>query len=162
VAHDDLRWDSLRVETNRSRVGRDGTVYPRQVYERNRLKFARQSETTLADWFADPETGVIEVRIPWGMLQVLDPSSRRVLEGMEEGGTGPGVVETDGFRFVVQSYDPRTPASGGALLGCGAPLKWTWNTWEVPSWHEEVKPLFAAMKETFRSITGPVPRPVKP
>jgi hypothetical protein len=161
VAHDDPRWDSLRVETNRARVGRDGTVYQRQVYERNRLKFARQSETTLADWFADPQTGVIEARIPWGMLQVLDPSSRLVLEGTD-GGTGPGGVETDGFRFVVQSYDPRAPGSGGGLLGCGAPLKWTWNTWEAPAWHEEIKPLFGAMKEAYRSITGPVARPAKP
>ena len=162
VAHDEPRWDSLRVETNRSRIGRDGTVYPAATYERNRLRFARQSETTLADWFADPRTGVIEARIPWGMLQVLDPSSRRVLEGMEEGGTGPWGTETDGFRFVVQSYDPRSPASGGTLLGCGAPLAWSWRTWEVPTWHQEIKPLFAAMREAFRSITGPVARPVKP
>ncbi len=162
VAHDDLRWDSLRVETNRGRVGRDGTVFLREVYERNKLKFAPQSETTLADWYADPRTGVIEARIPWGMLHVTDPSSRLVLSGMEEGGTGPASSETEGFRFVVQSYDPRSPGSGGALLGCGSPLKWTWKTWEVPTFHEEIKPQFATMKETFRSITGPVARPSKP
>ncbi len=162
VAHDDLRWDSLRVETNRGRVGRDGTVYLHSVYERNRLTFARQSETTLADWFADARTGVIEARIPWGMLQVTDPSSRLVLSGMEAGGTGPASSQTDGFRFVVQSYDPRSPASGGALLGCGAPLQWSWSTWDAPSWHEEIKPLFGAMQDTFRSITGPVARRVPP
>lgn len=162
VAHDDPRWDSLRVETNRFRVGRDGTVYPPARYERNQLTFARQSETTLADWFADPATGVIEARIPWGMLEVLDPSSHLVLSGMEVGGTGPAGSETDGFRFVVQSYDPASPTTGGTLLGCGAPLQWTWDTWEVPTWHEEIKPLFAAMKETFRSITGPMARPAKP
>jgi hypothetical protein len=161
-AHDDPRWDSLRVETNRWRIGRDGTVYPASTSQRNRLRFARQSETTLADWYADPGERVIEARIPWGMLEVLDPSSRLVLSGMEEGGNLPAGSHTDGFRFVVQSYDPRSPRSGGALLGCNAPLQWTWNTWEVPSWHEEIKPLFAAMRETFRSITGPMGGPVKP
>ena len=156
VPHDDPRWDSLQVETNRERIGRDGTVYPAATYERNRLRFARQSETTLTDWFADPGTGVIEARIPWGMLEVLDPSSRLVLEGTGPDGRDPKGIETDGFRFVVQSYDPQAPRSDGALLGCGAPLAWTWSTWETPTWHEEIKPLFAAMKETFRSITGPV------
>jgi len=160
--HDDPRWDSLRVETNRWRIGRDGTVYPASTSQRNRLLFARQSETTLADWYADPTERVIEARVPWGMLEVLDPSSRLVLSGMEEGGNLPAGSQTDGFRFVVQSYDPRSPRSGSALLGCNAPLEWTWNTWEVPSWHEEIKPLFAAMRETFHSITGPVAGPVKP
>jgi hypothetical protein len=162
VAHDDLRWDSLRVETNRWRIGRDGTVYPAATYERNRLRFARQSETTLADWYADPRTRVIEARVAWGMLQVLDPSSRLVLSGVEPGGTGPAGTETAGFRFVVQSYDPRSPRSEGALLGCAAPIEWTWNPWEVPTWHEEIKPVFAAMRNTFRSITGPVALPVTP
>jgi len=87
---------------------------------------------------------------------VLDPSSRLVLEGTGPDGRDPKGIETDGFRFVVQSYDPQAPRSDGALLGCGAPLAWTWSTWETPTWHEEIKPLFAAMKETFRSITGPV------
>jgi hypothetical protein len=155
VAHDDLRWDSLRAETNRTRIGRDGTVFPRTVYERNKLLFARQSETTLADWYADPATGVIEVRLAWGMLHVMDPSSRWVLHGTQEDGRSPSGVRTDGFRFVVQSYNPETPRSGGALIGCDTPLRWSWEPWEVPAWHEEVKPLFAAMRDAFHSIKGP-------
>ncbi|HEU5218115.1 MAG TPA: tetratricopeptide repeat protein [Gemmatimonadales bacterium] len=162
VAHDDARWDLLTVETNRARVGRDRTVYPPVAYPRNRLRFARESETTLADWFTDPRTGIIEARIPWGMLQVLDPSSRLVLSGTDPGGRNPAGVTTEGFRFVVQSYDPRSPASGGALIGCAAPLRWTWDTWEVPAWHEEIKPVFGAMQATFRAITGPVARPARP
>jgi len=156
VAHDDPRWDSVRVETNRSRVGRDGTVYPAITYERNRLTFARQSETTLADWYADPVTGTIEVRIGWGLLHVMDPSSRWVLHGTQEDGRSPGGIATAGFGFVIQSYDPQSPGAGGALLGCGAPLRWSWEPWEEPpGWHEEVKPLFGTMRDTFRTITGP-------
>jgi hypothetical protein len=157
--HDDLRWDSLRVEANRVRVGRDGTVYPPVTYERNKLRFARQSETTLADWYADPATGIIEVRIAWGMLHVMDPSSRWVLHGTQGDGRLPGGTLTDGFRFVVQSYDPRSPGGGGDLLGCGDPLRWSWAPWEEPAWHEEVKPLFGAMRDVFRSITGSAATP---
>ena len=154
VGHDDLRWDSLTVETNRARIGRDGTVYQPRSYQRNRLLFARQSDNTLADWYADPATGVIELRIPWGMLHVLDPSSRLVLHGMNPSNL-PAGVRTDGFRFVVQSYQPG--GSVGTTVGCGAggtPLQWTWAPWEEPTWHEEIKPLFAAMRATFQSF-GP-------
>jgi hypothetical protein len=155
--HQDPTWDSLRVETNRSRVGRDGTIFPAISYQRNRLIFARQPETTLADWYADPATGVIEVRLAWGMLQILDPSSRTVLQGMDPASGSPAGVPTDGFRFVVQSYAPTTPATGGALLGCTTPLAWNWATWEIPSWHAEVKPVFRAMQSVFRSLSTPPP-----
>ena len=81
VANDKGQWDSLVVVPNRRRVGRDGTIYPAIGYNRNRLLYARQSENTLTDWYADAATGVVEVRIPWGMLQLVDPSTRSVLYG---------------------------------------------------------------------------------
>jgi hypothetical protein len=149
-------WDSLFVVTNRRRIGRDGTVYPATGSDRNRLLYAREDSTTLADWYADAATGTIEVRIPWGMLQVLDPSSRNVLFGTPNS-SDPEGVKTEGFRFVVQSYDPAAPGSGVDLMprgsaGFARPPLWTWPTWEVPRWHARVKPLFEAMRATFAAI----------
>lgn len=163
LPNSDGRYDTLIVTPNRRRFGRDGTVYPSISYDRNLLRFARQTETTLADWFADSSTGTIEMRIPWGMLHVLDPSSRNVLYGDARTGEIDG-VETDGFRFVVQSYDPARPSAIGGLMPRGTggtatfaevPL-WTWAKWEEPLWHSEVKPLFAAMKKTFDAIADSV------
>lgn len=158
VANDAGQWDSLVVVTNRRRISRDGKIFPSISYSRNRLLHAKQSETTLADWYANEATGVIELRIPWGMLQVTDPSSRNVLFGTS-GPRNPGTAVTDGFRFVVESYDPTNPGAGGDILPRGArprtfaaPPTWTWPTWEVPQWHSEIKPLFEAMKRTFSEI----------
>lgn len=154
----DGRYDTVRVAINRRRLGRDGTVYPEQRVERNLLRHARQDSTTLADWYADSTTGLIEVRIPWGMLHVLDPSSRLVLQGRPNARDPEGVV-TPGFRFVVESYDPRDLQGRGERLPQGSgsapfgiPPLWTWPGWETPAWHHEVKPLFAAMREVFRTI----------
>ncbi len=158
VANRAGQWDSLVVVTNRRRIGRDGTIYPAISYNRNRLLHARQSENSLADWFADPTTGVIEVRLPWGMLHLVDPSSRLVLDG------NPLLAKvasarTNGFRFVVESYDPASPQSGGDALPRGSGSDrfadiptWSWQTWESPQWHAETKPLFAAMRRAFASI----------
>ncbi len=158
IAHDDDRWDTLLVETNRARAGRDRQVYPAIAYRRNQLHFARQADNSLADWYADAATGVIEVRLGWGMLHVMDPSSHRVLHGADPA-TMPAGTTTDGFRLVVQSYDPADPGAGGMVLGCGSgppPFHYAWAGWEAPRWHQELKPLFGAMEATFRAITGPV------
>jgi len=155
VANDLAQWDSLVVVPNRRRIGPDGRIYPALSYNRNRLLYSRESDNSLADWYADPANGVIEVRIPWGMLQVVDPSTRSVLAGNTPDGYVSGSA-TDGFRFVVESYDPAKPSAGGDTLPRGAGAARfadipTW-TWEVPQWHAEVKPLFAAMQRAFGAI----------
>ena len=157
VGNDAGKWDSLVVVTNRRRISRAGKIFPPIGYNRNRLLYARQSDNSLADWFADTAHGVIEVRLPWGMLQVVDPSSKSVLFGNTVTHK-VAATTTDGFRFVVESYDPATHLSGGTLpqsLKSARPTDlpmWTWPTWEEPQWHAEVKPLFAAMQKTFATI----------
>ena len=163
-ANADAGYDTLWVTPNRRTFGRDGTVFPAQRYERNRLHFARQQETTSADWFADAVTGTIEVRIPWGMLHVLDPSSQLVLFG-ERGADLPRGRRTDGFRFVVQSLDPQQPrdASRQDLLprasaaDFAAPAVWQWPGWDAPRWYSERKQSYEAMRSTFSAIpdSGP-------
>ena len=158
VANDFGQWDSLVVVPNRRRIGRDGKIYQAISYNRNRLLHARESDNSLADWFANPASGVIEIRIPWGMLQLVDPSTRSVLSGNTVDGYVSGAT-TDGFRFVVESYDPSKPQSGGDILprSPGASRfadipTWSWSMWESPEWHAEIKPLFGAMQRTFAGI----------
>ena len=160
-ANRDGRYDTLVVTPNRRTIGRDGTVYEAQRYERNLLRHARQQETTLADWYADPATGTIEVRIPWGLLHVMDPSARTVLHGMDAARMPTGIA-TAGFRFVVQSVPIDPAASTGdrlpwAATGFAMPPVWSWPTWEAPRWYAERKPAFAAMREAFLTIpdSGP-------
>ena len=157
VANAAGKWDSLVVVTNRRRISRDGRIFDAISYSRNRLLFARQSDNSLADWYADPRTGVIEVRLPWGMLQLVDPSSRSVLFGNPTTGKVDAAV-TDGFRFVVESYDPVNGSTGETLPRNVATTKppdlptWAWPTWEEPTWHAETKPLFGAMQKAFAGI----------
>jgi hypothetical protein len=149
----DGRYDSLLVTSNRRRIGRDGTVYPAYSYDRGLLVHARQSETTLADWYADSSSGSIELRLPWGMLNVMDPSSHTVLFGDPKTGEVAGST-TDGFRFIVQSYDPRKPRGGAQRLpnGGAAPVTWRWKAWEEPRWYAELKPVFETMQRTFATL----------
>lgn len=152
----DGRYDSVRVTSNRRRIGRNGIVYPAYTYDRGLLRYTPQSETTLSDWYADTLTGVIEVRLPWGMLHVMDPSSHNVLFGDAQTGEIAGAA-TDGFRFVVQSFDPRDPTRVGDRLpsaDTGVP-SWRWRAWEEPKWYAEVKPAYFAMQRAFAELLAP-------
>jgi hypothetical protein len=153
--NEDGQYDSIRVAPNRRRIGRNNVDYPAYTYDRGLLVHALQSQTTLADWYADSTSGIIEIRLAWGMLHVTDPSSRTVLHGDAETGEVAG-VETDGFRFVVQSFDPRTPRGSGERLpnAEAAVPTWTWQMWEEPRWHAEIKPAFETMRQTFAELLG--------
>ena len=81
-------------------------MIPARGVDRGRLRYGRETESSLADWYVDRQAGLVEVRLPWGVLNVTDPSSRTVLTAIREGGvvlTGP----TDGFRFVVAGLAAR-------------------------------------------------------
>ncbi len=101
----DGRFDSMFVITNRARFGRDGTFYPALGYDRGRLAYGPEAANSLADWYADTAAGLIELRIPWGLLNVTDPSSRTVLhDGGEQRSGEFGTAVTDGFRFGAVIY----------------------------------------------------------
>jgi len=132
-------FDSLFVATNRFRVARDGRTFPARGVNRGRLRYGRATESSLADWFVDP-SGLVEVRLPWGLLNVTDPSSRTVLKGVRD--PGPFLTQvTPGFRFTV------TDPQGGRIN----PRPYAWPVWETPVWHERLKPAYYAMQRLWGS-----------
>ena len=146
VGHDGA-FDSLFVTTNRWRIGRNGRTYPARGVNRGRLRYGPTARSTLADWYIDRASGQIEVRIAWGLLNVTDPSSRRVMVRYRRAGVFE-TAPTDGFRFAVAALD----REGGAVVGSLEPERtYAWPTWEVPTWHERLKPAYFAMREVWGS-----------
>jgi hypothetical protein len=144
---DDAEFDSLFVTTNRFRVTRTGRPIPARGVDRGRLRYGRAAESSLADWFVDRAAGLVEVRLPWGLLNVTDPSSRTVLTAVRDG----GVIETDttdGFRFVVARL---TRGSNDIVAFLPAAATYTWRRWEEPTWHERLKPAYFAMRDLWGS-----------
>lgn len=133
---DEAAYDSLFVTTNRFRIARDGRTFPARGVNRGRLLAVR-------DWFWDAATGLLTVRLPWNLLNVTDPSSHRVLAAVRQ--PGPFLTaETEGFRFVVAASRGGTEAW---RLQSTAPFRWA--GWEQPTWHERLKPAYAAMQTVW-------------
>jgi hypothetical protein len=124
---------------------------------RDRLRHDAPRHTTLADWTYDPAAGLLEVRLPWALLNVTDPSWARVLCRDREGGeygTAPG----DGFRVGVITWRKgaeRRPLGALPALGPGRRWSaadfttWTWGPWEAPEYHPRLKPVYQALRTTW-------------
>lgn len=155
-ANEDGVYDSMRVVTNRRRFGRDGTEFPAIGYDRGILKPGGPPD----GMWERLANGVFEVRIPWGLLNVTDPSERRVLQDPATGPTPDefGTRTVDGIRIVAAARQgggwTQWPASGRAA----DVALFTWPTWEVPRSRERVRPVFDAMREVYRTLDPPVMR----
>lgn len=149
--NDDGWFDSLRVVTNRPRFGRDHTEYAAVGYDRGVL---RPGPPPDGNWEVLPEQGIFEVRIPWALLNVTDPSERRVLQGAiaADGTFGTQAVDAIGIVVAVrdQAGNWRTwPDPGSAVE------RFSWRGWEVPRWRARRRPVFAVLRSTFRELAPP-------
>ncbi len=150
----------LLMETNRERFGRDGTRYPAQQVDRGTLRYGSLDPDapgfdTRADVAVGVADGVIELRLPWSLLNVSDPSSRTVLWHDGRGGAPFAAIETEGFRFYLMTYDlgaeqarplDRLPAEGVI------PVPWSWEPWERPGYRLEPKLGVRRIGETMRAL----------
>jgi hypothetical protein len=134
----------LMLEANRERFGRDGTRYPAVSVERGALRYG-------SDVSIEPASGTIDLRIPWGLLNVTDPSSRRVLHQETAHPPPLDTVVTDGFRIYAFAFDPREPSAPPAsrLPESGTPVLFRWPLWEVPAYRTEPKRGIDAVRRAF-------------
>ncbi|HJS48640.1 MAG TPA: hypothetical protein VJ773_11695, partial [Gemmatimonadales bacterium] len=154
VNRDDGRWDSLTVIVNRARFWRDGTFVPAVVHDRGHLRHGTAAGSSLADWYWDRAAGLVTARIPWALLNVTDPSTRRVaFEYVREGEFG--TVVTDGFRAGAILLDDggraldALPAAPGGAWRAGDFTGWTWPEWTEPRFHSRLKPAHESLRQLW-------------
>jgi hypothetical protein len=154
----------ISVYCNRERLGRDGTYYPPQGYSRSPLRRgsldpASPDFNTLADWIDSPDGRFIEARIPWGFLNVTDPSSLQVVHETEARTGAVATRKTDGFRFHVLALQrrgngwsvvDRLPRSPHPLLA-DFPI-YRWQGWETPTYHLQLKESYGILQKALKGI----------
>jgi hypothetical protein len=122
------RFVPLYDEANRERIARDGRRFPAEVIERGALMEGR--DYVVRD-------GVLELRIPWTLLNVSDPSSRRVLHQVGPREDELGAAVTEGFRLYAFTSDPTRPEA--PPISAVGPVTLTWPGWEEPRYRLELK-----------------------
>jgi hypothetical protein len=150
----------LTFETNRERIGRDGTRYPAITVDRGALRFgsldpAAAEFDTRTDVAVGAATGTIELRLPWALLNVTDPSSRQVLHQETEHDPPLDTTATDGLRFYAFAVDRgnpgRKPLSRLPAAGSMAP-PYTWAAWDVPKYRTEPKHGVGLIRDALNAI----------
>lgn len=170
----DGRYDSLEVVVNRRRFSRDSTEYLAMGYDRGVLPPGTAPD---GFWERSADGTVLEVRIPWGLLNVTDPSSRRVLQGP---GDNIGLARrgADG-RWTLRSGVSAWPGSLSGALGtetvedigivaalggdgawrmapegetAGQVARFGWPGWEEPDWRARARPTAGTMAEVYAQL----------
>lgn len=166
------RFKELKAETNRERYGRDGTIFPEVIYSKSPLRLGSLERgsndyDTLCDWALNKDKNFIELRIPWALLNVTDPSSLRVLH--QEGPHLPPLdtVETEGFIFYTLSVIPGEQKDAVADIFpsilrrskfervAESSVKsdvYQWERWESPKYHTYLKDSYYVIKDDFLNI----------
>jgi tetratricopeptide (TPR) repeat protein len=153
---DDGVFDSLFVITNRARFGRDGTFFPAQGYNRGRLRYGTETTSTLADWYLDEREGLLQLRIPWDLLNVTDPSTRTLL--VDSSTTGDfGTRMAEDFHAGVLVYRKKEPHQVAEALpalvdriwSARSFRPWRWTGWTEPRSHARLKPVYDSLKQLW-------------
>jgi hypothetical protein len=163
-ANSDGRYDSLRVITNRPRFTRGSDEYLAFGYDRGILP-AGSLPDGMWEWL--PAQNVVELRIPWTLLNVTDPSQRRVLYDTypahrghrpPPGGYGSVTVPDIGLLAITSATDGswRSLSAAGTSQPSDGVARFSWPTWEVPQWRARRRPVFEAMRRTFDDLRAPV------
>lgn len=97
---------------------------------------------SLSDFYINEN--VIEIRIPWQLLNVMDPSSKSVMDDFYKvGGIQP--LEIQGINIGTYIY--------GVDNSSKIDLKrYEWAKWEVPTYHERLKSSYYILQDAMSKI----------
>jgi len=172
----DPTFEHVKYVTNREQVALDGTYFPTIVTDQSILKygvFDRSSPqfNSLGNWYIDKPTGRLLVRLPWGLINVTDPSSNQVIydtsrqlppgpAGMRNLALGElGTMKTPGFLFYaatslsgkLSDYGPR---QAGSTTFAGKVSPYTWRGWETATTREAFKQSYPYLKGVYTGTAG--------
>jgi hypothetical protein len=159
-------FEEMITEANWPRWGRDGTVVPPQFVSRSRLPSGTADRdaagfSSLAAWHVNAAGSMIEIRIPWGLLYVADPSSHNFYDGTDGKGN-PKFTRGDGIgiaaiRISVSPEGDRLleslPQAKGNRIDAPLPL-YRWNDWEAVQVRPYLKPAYYRLQQSFQRILG--------
>ena len=117
------------------------------------IPFSKYETGRLSEGISDPQhpdynsladftygTRHVELRIPWLLLNIMDPSTKTQMKDFQ-GSTA----------FEGQSFDSLFIGVGnGSTTIPLAPF--TYDGWSMPTYHERLKPAYYAIQELFENI----------
>jgi hypothetical protein len=122
----------------------DEKTLPFESYETGKLAFGNGNPESseyysLADFYV--KDNIIEIRIPWMLINVMDPSSKMIMDDLHIDGIK--AVKTDGIYAGVGISNNQAMAQKISMN------KYSWEPWEMPTYHERLKPSYYILQDAF-------------
>lgn len=115
-------------------------------YETGKLLYgisnpANKEYQSLADFYQ--KDGLIELRIPWQILNVMDPSSKMIMDDLY---TMQNIVPTStkGLSLGIGTLKGSSKALSIQMDG-----DYQWPAWILPTYHERLKPAYYVLQKEF-------------
>ncbi len=154
------RFVDEELLSNRERQTLTGKTWRRIIFNRSPLIHGTLEENSNTDWCYDAETGILEVRLDWHLLNVSDPSSRQVLNDAE-GTSEIETTTTEGFH--IQSFVTNQANAVEASIPAGRKeFFFTWDGWDSPQYETRLKEQYYVLQEQFAGLEPKEDTRVKP
>ena len=125
-------------------------VEPDKVYETGLLRYGNGNPDSdgyksLSDFYF--KNGKLEIRIPWQLLNVMDPSSKQQISDFWKSQViSAGSYDSFDFGFAFRSGDSKK-------LNISLSGRYKYSSWNTPTWHERLKPAYYELQSYFEKYT---------
>ncbi|EDL62967.1 hypothetical protein [Bacillus sp. SG-1] len=141
-----------------------GETLPFNYYETGTFRYGignpeDPAYDALSDFYVDEKEGIIEVRIPWLMLNFRDPGQTEIIgdlwkEGMTASSATAGVSisvlsvsgidrQSGSLELNSLNVSDKLPASGNSMK------MYSWESWDLPQSEERLKKSYYILKELY-------------
>ncbi|MFO7896171.1 MAG: polysaccharide deacetylase family protein [Candidatus Cloacimonadales bacterium] len=148
-ANNNGRFVQQELISNRARETLLTEKVPQKLHNRSKLVFGKLAENSNADWYFNAETGVLELRLPWHLLNVSDPSSLQVLHDI----ANTPQIETTAADFHLYTYISDLQNNIQFTIPRNEKAwSYQWDGWEDPIYTTRLKPQYYTLQKLFPQL----------
>ena len=124
-------------------------VVPDKAYETGKLRYGNGNPEaddykSLSDFYF--KNGKLEIRIPWQLLNVMDPSGKQQISDFRK----TQVISPQAYQSFDFGFAYRTGTESLKITLGGS---YEYNGWNTPTWHERLKPAYYELQNYFKKFT---------
>ncbi|MDA3955808.1 hypothetical protein [Oceanispirochaeta sp.] len=150
------QFKEVKVLVNRSYIDESGRAHPALISDWGELKTGPLDEPAYSLLKGEDS---FTLRIPWGLMNISDPSQGRVLYDLRKFNSAPlrdeiRTMKTDGISLVcvIEDSSGRTRIIPGNSGTDGESISFAWSPWNVPAYEMKDKKSVPLLKEYLGSF----------
>lgn len=144
-------FEEMKLLINNERITKDGKKIEAIYQDGSKLNFGKFTDNLYNHWYFDGS--IIHVRIPWGKINVTDPSSLTVLEdSVSTGELSKDMLKTaktEGILVSVLLYDIDKHEKIDSL---STDKPYVWKSWDIPIYKERLKRSYYIIQDYFGKL----------